>query len=205
MKIFYSANADNIEGKNVQALLFVTKSNLLFSIEHHDGDTFFYWREGKNALYNLSKFEEFDSMKKVLSTYGNNSVSGTNSFYGLLHLIQALHTDFKWIWNSKNQNIKDEFYYFFRPVDDAKTKITYEHFRKEWNQIALNFAFLKSITYSNNKIVRMLDDSPDRIFKKGHFYLCKAMNEEWALLVGESNEKSIVSLNLIENGDKLLA
>lgn len=206
MKIFYSSSVKNVDGNDVGVLIFVTKSYDSFSMEHQNGTTIKKWRKGDNSLYGINKCQKFESMKDVLSIYGNNTtVSSVNSFHGLVQLIQEMYKEeFRWIWKDMTQSERNEFYEFLSPVYDANVNsVCYEQFRKLWNQVASNFDFIKNIKNGNNKIVRMLESTPDGSFKKGHFYMCERMDCHNALLVGEFNVRSIVSLNLIENGDKL--
>ena len=204
MSIFF-ADVHNQEGFVVYKLILVSNEGRFFSIENRCGTNIMQLRKDSEAIFNISECFCFKSMKEVLSAYGNDTVSGTNSFYALINLIRGLYNEKnKWIWKSMNQGERDEFYAFFSPVyDESDEFVTYEQFRKTWNMITPNFEFLKYIKNGNNKIVRMLESTPDGSFKKGHFYMCERMDCHNALLVGEFNVRSIVSLNLIENGDKL--
>lgn len=205
MSIFF-ADVHNQEGFVVYKLILVSNEGRFFSIENRCGTNIMQLRKDSEAIFNISECSCFKSMKEVLSTYGNDTVSGTNSFYALIGLIRGLHNEKnKWIWKSMNQGERDEFYAFFSPVYDANDKfVTYEQFRKTWNTVSPNFEFLKYISNSHNKIVRMIKNSDDGTFKKGNFYVCEKVDGGIALLIGGNQTRTWISLNYIENGDKLL-
>ena len=205
MSIFF-ADVHNQEGYVVYKLILASNVGRFFSIENRCGTNIMQLRKDNDAIFNISKCLRFDSMTEVLSSYGNDTASGTNSFYALIGLIQGLYNEkSKWIWKSMNQGERDGFYCFFSPVYDANENlVTYEQFRKTWNTVSPNFEFLKYIKSSHNKIVRVMEDVGT--LKKGHFYVCEKVNEDRsALLVNDNQTKVWVGLSYIENGDKLFS